>query len=218
MRLRISALFLILIALTSIILPLANAAWQTVQTFSGTIPRITNAFNIPGDKWRITYSIELDPDYPDNGFLGVIVFPEGDEQNEIGRFETDASRLSGSYSVYRRGSGRYYLEIYPSNVKYTLRVEYESSSASSTGVIGDSWVAIVVVLAIFVLVVAVFVVHRKLGKSKSERTAARQNPPTSVVQIKEQTPASETSFYCRYCGAENKTDAVFCRKCGKDMS
>ena len=24
-------------------------------------------------------------------------------------------------------------------------------------------------------------------------------------------------FYCRYCGAENESDAVFCEKCGKQL-
>jgi uncharacterized membrane protein YvbJ len=26
-----------------------------------------------------------------------------------------------------------------------------------------------------------------------------------------------TMFYCRYCGKENKSDAVFCEKCGKQL-
>jgi ribosomal protein L40E len=30
--------------------------------------------------------------------------------------------------------------------------------------------------------------------------------------------ASVQKKYCRYCGAENKSDAAFCEKCGKQIS
>jgi len=29
--------------------------------------------------------------------------------------------------------------------------------------------------------------------------------------------SAETKFYCRHCGAENKIDAEFCEKCGKNI-
>lgn len=35
-------------------------------------------------------------------------------------------------------------------------------------------------------------------------------PPVAVA-------TSEEEKFCRYCGAENKTDAVFCEKCGKKI-
>jgi ribosomal protein L40E len=36
-------------------------------------------------------------------------------------------------------------------------------------------------------------------------------------QKEEKMVGKEAIFYCRYCGAENKTDAVFCEKCGKQL-
>lgn len=37
-----------------------------------------------------------------------------------------------------------------------------------------------------------------------------------VTQPKPPVP-DETEFYCRHCGAENKIDAEFCEKCGKNI-
>ena len=45
-------------------------------------------------------------------------------------------------------------------------------------------------------------------KTAQERTAVQ----TAVAETK-----SKQEFYCRYCGAENKTDAVFCEKCGRQL-
>jgi ribosomal protein L40E len=47
----------------------------------------------------------------------------------------------------------------------------------------------------------------------------RLTPPTSPPTISphEVKAAQEEKKFCRYCGAENKTDAKFCEKCGKKI-
>ncbi len=51
----------------------------------------------------------------------------------------------------------------------------------------------------------------------------RITQPQSTIQEKPVLPKEvnqtkdDAKFYCRYCGAENKTDTVFCEKCGKDL-
>jgi len=37
----------------------------------------------------------------------------------------------------------------------------------------------------------------------------------TALKLKEE---SENKFFCRYCGAENQGDAVFCEKCGKKIA
>jgi hypothetical protein len=64
-----------------------------------------------------------------------------------------------------------------------------------------------VAVAIFgiVCVIAVFVI---IGRSKTGRRDLANN---------ERLLGNEQGFYCRYCGSENKVDAVFCEKCGKQL-
>lgn len=41
---------------------------------------------------------------------------------------------------------------------------------------------------------------------------------TRVETVKpQQVEEGESKFFCRYCGAQNKSDAVFCEKCGKKL-
>jgi ribosomal protein L40E len=52
-----------------------------------------------------------------------------------------------------------------------------------------------------------------LGSIEAQKTAQeRTGVQTAVAETK-----SKQEFYCRYCGAENKTDAVFCEKCGRQL-
>lgn len=45
-------------------------------------------------------------------------------------------------------------------------------------------------------------------------------PPPSAKPLEPAVPVpvSAEKMYCRYCGTENKTDAVFCVKCGKKIA
>jgi rRNA maturation endonuclease Nob1 len=49
-------------------------------------------------------------------------------------------------------------------------------------------------------------------------TAQQRVLREEIVVKKEGTKVdTEPKFYCRYCGAENPSDAVFCEKCGKQI-
>ena len=47
------------------------------------------------------------------------------------------------------------------------------------------------------------------GINRSQKAVASQPPPP---------PVSMEKKFCRFCGTENKKDAVFCEKCGKKIS
>lgn len=47
-----------------------------------------------------------------------------------------------------------------------------------------------------------------------QQSIVQEKPPTSK---EEKLLEDEAKFYCRYCGKENKSDAVFCEKCGKQL-
>ena len=44
-----------------------------------------------------------------------------------------------------------------------------------------------------------------------------QEKPVIAKKAEEAEEENENMFYCRYCGKENKSDAVFCEKCGKQL-
>lgn len=63
----------------------------------------------------------------------------------------------------------------------------------------------------------------KLGSTsqKTSETMAPVQPPPARVEARNETarpPETKEKRFCRYCGAENKTDATFCEKCGKKIS
>jgi hypothetical protein len=51
-----------------------------------------------------------------------------------------------------------------------------------------------------------------LNYVKAKAPALPPNATTPGTRV-----SSETRKFCRYCGAENKTDADFCEKCGKNI-
>lgn len=63
----------------------------------------------------------------------------------------------------------------------------------------------------------------KLGSpsQKTSETMAPVQPPPARVEAYNETarpPEAKGKRFCRHCGAENKTDATFCEKCGKKIS
>ena len=70
-------------------------------------------------------------------------------------------------------------------------------------------------------------IEQKLGLAKSVATLEGRQPVQENAVKAENTvtssPSKPTSVmksiivYCRYCGEANKSDAVFCQKCGKSI-
>ena len=52
-----------------------------------------------------------------------------------------------------------------------------------------------------------------LGVTQSELIVLEE----PAISKEEKLVSDAAKFYCRYCGAENESDAVFCEKCGKQL-
>ena len=76
----------------------------------------------------------------------------------------------------------------------------------SSGFVED-YITVGIAIFAFVFVIAVLVMINRMDKTKEK----------TVVTNKEKPPDTTPKFYCRYCGVENKNDAVFCEKCGKNI-
>ena len=55
-------------------------------------------------------------------------------------------------------------------------------------------------------------------KGKRELEATKEKTNALRVEEEKQIEGDASKFFCRYCGAANKDDAVFCEKCGKKIS
>jgi len=53
---------------------------------------------------------------------------------------------------------------------------------------------------------------------EKENASAELKPKIEAKEFPEPEAQEKPPFYCRYCGAENKVDAVFCERCGKRIS
>jgi hypothetical protein len=52
-----------------------------------------------------------------------------------------------------------------------------------------------------------------LGQTKVEETIREE----IVTENKEKKANAKPKFYCRYCGSENKRDAIYCDSCGRQL-
>ena len=80
-----------------------------------------------------------------------------------------------------------------------------NSPTSEPGLLSEANLNVAVAIFAVVCVIAVFVI---IGRSKTG---------SKDLANKERLLGNEPGFYCRYCGSENKVDAVFCEKCGKQL-
>jgi len=51
-------------------------------------------------------------------------------------------------------------------------------------------------------------------KIMQQQSAAKEK---TVKLPNQKLPEDEIKFYCRYCGSENKVDAIFCERCGRQL-
>ena len=77
-------------------------------------------------------------------------------------------------------------------------------------------------LGIFQMIIVAYFwrdLNRPEVKRYFEPTQTQQVVPREeiVMQGEEKKLDSEPKFYCRYCGSENKRDAVFCDSCGRQL-
>ena len=94
-----------------------------IATFAGQEQRRTEPFEVPSDVMRIRYFIDpTDTDF--GGYLDVHVFKEG-ENFFTDSFSTDIETrpTSGSENLLLDQSGRNFLEILPTDVRYQIAVD-----------------------------------------------------------------------------------------------
>jgi vacuolar-type H+-ATPase subunit I/STV1 len=81
----------------------------------------------------------------------------------------------------------------------------------SDGMIGSDAVralaTILSIVGLFVFIIGTFV-----GYEFGQLRPLHASPPPPQIAT-----TTEERKYCRYCGTENKSDAVFCEKCGKSL-
>lgn len=120
-------------------------------------------------------------------------------------FSVPSSVSSGSHSYY-------YKLTWSLNIGLTNPVTHTSptntvliTEQAGGGFWEQFWVILVIMATILIIVVFYIVSSQRKSKAQGKvaETISRKMPST---------------VYCRYCGAENKADAVFCEKCGKKMT
>ena len=82
-------------------------------------------------------------------------------------------------------------------------------------------VAGIVLLSIWLLLVGIVWAYMRHERSRLKDLFSSKPelaPATPIQQPKSQQPQVESKkMFCRYCGAENEYDAVFCQKCGRKI-
>ena len=91
--------------------------WHEVTTFTGTSDKKTDTFNIQGDRFRLTYTVNPSNDY--SIFYLYVYEPGSDIYTESFSLESGTEE-----SVSYEGSGEYYLDIKAANLNsWTVKVE-----------------------------------------------------------------------------------------------
>jgi hypothetical protein len=98
-----------------------TGSWHNVTTFTGTDDKTTDTFNIQGSKFRITYSVYPNSDYPQYASFNFFVYPEG----ETTEYTDTAGLSSGTDStISYAGPGNYYIKVIAGNLyNWGIRVE-----------------------------------------------------------------------------------------------
>jgi hypothetical protein len=161
------------------------------------------------------------------GYGTVLIHPP----NHLAVGVLGSSDIAGSYYTYN-GGRYYYCEttgdgwgigdlpsefdgvsayIYPinSNNQYVPTSSSGSTPTDGSGSIGGMIAVFLVALVIVILGLGLFF-SRSRQSPKPDVTLATLPPVPLAIFGKKK--------FCRYCGTENKIDAVFCEKCGRKIA
>ena len=103
-----------------------NETWHHVTTFSGIGSETTDVFNIRGEKWRIHWDIEVDPQHSEEAVFNLIFYHNGEG---VGSISHSGSSIScsgcGAKTHYINvGEGEYTIEVETDNLEgWTLEIE-----------------------------------------------------------------------------------------------
>jgi len=95
----------------------SQKSWHEVTTFTGTSDKKTDTFNIQGDRFRLTYTVNPANDY---SIFYLYAYELGNEIY-IESFNLDSGTEE---SLSYEGAGEYYLDINAANLRdWTVKVE-----------------------------------------------------------------------------------------------
>jgi ribosomal protein L40E len=103
--------------------------------------------------------------------------------------------------------------------------EKPTVSATLGGWVLGSFIAVIGFIIIIIAGIASLVFKPKRPKGKTYTGVIQQRPPPPAYsrpskprpKVVQKDYVATDKIYCVYCGAENRADARFCRKCGKPM-
>jgi hypothetical protein len=111
-----------------------NASWHHVVTFSGTGSKTTSSCYIPGDKFRLTWTIDVEADasqYGIGGSFGVFVYPQYETAWYVDYFDAGNVMYFDTNTNYvYEGKGNYYLKVIAANLD-SWEIEVESYHVSA---------------------------------------------------------------------------------------
>jgi len=101
--------------------PTQQASWHNITTLGGTADKTTDTFQVTGKKFRLTWTVNPDPeciDFDIGGDLYIFIYPEGETIWQVGSvMATDNMTTTSDTTVVHEGPGYYYLEVTVANVE-----------------------------------------------------------------------------------------------------
>lgn len=95
--------------------PTQLASWHNITTFTSTAGKTTDTFQVTGKKFRLTWTVNPDPEYIDfdlGGDLYIFIYPEGETALYVGSVMTTNNMTTTSdTTVVHEGPGYYYLVV-----------------------------------------------------------------------------------------------------------
>ena len=110
--------------LTSSVVAQDATEWKTIQEFSGSTPTTTRPFTVSSDEWRAKWSCRR----KNSQIYGVLFQAQLKQPGQDWRGETLVNALlqgqsRSSNTTYQYQSGRYYLDVVASNVRWSLEIQ-----------------------------------------------------------------------------------------------
>ena len=93
--------------------PTSSKSWHETESFSGENSKTTDSFYIRGDKFKLTYDVDGDPDY---SMFSFFIYPEGETTMYTDTMIGNLGISGKDSTISHAGEGSYYLEITTANL------------------------------------------------------------------------------------------------------
>ncbi len=143
------------------------ATWQPLTTVQGSASQTTDYIYVPSGEWRISWSYTA-TQYPDSAvFAYSLKDVEGKQRDAL--FTSGTTTTSGT-SYLHEGPGNYYFDITTNVDSYSIKIEYQQETHTTTSPILDelrgnsdlNYLLISGIAAtIFIAVAAILIIKKK---------------------------------------------------------